>query len=527
MSTSCEVVIIGAGPVGLTAAIDLRLRGVDAILLEAAETTADGSRAICFAKRTLEIFSRLGAGEDMLAKGVRWSKGKVFRGEDILYEFDLLPEEGHGHPAFINLQQYYCEKFLRKRLAEIDPGCLRTGCEVTEVANQADGALVKATTATGSESFQAKYVLACDGAKSPLREAWGLGFVGTTFRDRFLIADIKMKSDFPTERWFWFDPPFHPGNSALLHKQPDDIWRIDLQLGWHVDPKAEQNPAKIVPRLEAMLGPKVKFELEWVSVYAFQSRRMESFIHGRTFFVGDSAHQVSPFGARGANGGVQDADNLCWKLALVLRGEAPPSLLESYDAERIPAADSNIRHSSESTNFIAPQNRAARGFREAVLDLAASDPRMRSYINSGRLSTPASYADSPLGGADDFSGPGGVGAACPDAPIERAGAPGWFLEQLAPGFNLVVFAPPDGNGAAELRDRAGELGLSVHNVAADATGPGCFADPQGLLAKRLGVEAGAAVLLRPDGHVCARLREGQVYQRALETVGRIRGQAIH
>ena len=510
---------------GLTAAIDLRLRGVDVVVLEATTDAAEGSRAICFAKRSLEIFSRLGAGEGMLAKGVRWNKGKVFRGEDVLYEFDLLPEEGHGHPAFVNLQQYYCEQFLLRRLREIAPDCLRSGHKVTEVRNADSSAVVTAETAAGAVRFEGQYVLACDGAKSSIRESCGLGFVGEVFRDRFLISDIKMRSDFPSERWFWFDPPFHPGNSALLHKQPDDVWRIDLQLGWHADPVAERQPEKIIPRLHAMLGADVKFELEWVSVYAFQSRRMESFVHGRIFFAGDSAHQVSPFGARGANSGIQDVDNLCWKIALVLKNGASESLLETYNDERIPAADSNIRHSSQSTNFIAPQNRAAKGFRDAALDLAATNPRLRSFVNSGRLSTAARYDGSALNGADEFDSQAGcVGSAPPDAPVESGAAPGWFLARLGSDFNLVVFAPPQDESRAMLASHAARLPLRYHFVTDATDGSDCLADPQDMLLERCGVESGAAVLLRPDGHICARLRAGDILERGLATVAGICGQ---
>ena len=149
-----------------------------------------------------------------------------------------------------------------------------------------------------------------------------------------------------TERWFWFDPPFHPGQSVLLHREADNVWRIDFQLGWDADPEAEKQPERVMPRIRAMLDSQgyaqIGFELEWVSVYTFPCRRMASFRHGRVLFAGDAAHQVSPFGARGANSGVQDADNLLWKLQLVLDGAAPAALLDSYSAERAFAADENL-----------------------------------------------------------------------------------------------------------------------------------------------------------------------------------------
>ena len=198
----------------------------------------------------------------------------------------------------------------------------------------------------------------------------------------------RCEATFPTERWFWFDPPFHSGGSALLHKQADDIWRIDLQLGWDCDPEEEKKPERVIPRIRAMLGPDRAFELEWVSVYTFQCARLERFVHDRVIFVGDAAHQVSPFGARGGNSGIQDADNLCWKLARVVRDESPASLLQTYNDERVEAADENILNSSRSTDFITPKSSASRTMRDAVLALSQQHPFARRLVNSGRLSTP-------------------------------------------------------------------------------------------------------------------------------------------
>ena len=191
-----------------------------------------------------------------------------------------------------------------------------------------------------------------------------------------------MDVDFPIERRFWFDPPFNKGQSALLHKQPDGVWRIDLQLGWDIDKEEEKKKENVIPRLKAMLGEELNFNLEWVSIYTFQCMKMEKFKHGRILFAGDSAHQVSPFGARGANSGVQDADNLCWKLKLVLDGSSPETLLDTYDYERVLAADENILNSSRSTDFITPKSKASMRFRNAVLELSEKYEFARPLVNS-------------------------------------------------------------------------------------------------------------------------------------------------
>ena len=392
------VIVVGAGPVGLCAAIDLAQRGVPVLLLDDADRIGEGSRGICYAKRTLEILDRLGVAEPCLEKGVTWKLGKVFQRDELLYAFDLLPEDGHKMPAFINLQQYYLEHALVERAAQLPNLDIRWRNKVIAIERRDDGATLTVETPEGSYDIEADWVVAADGARSSLRGMLGLAFQGEVFEDRFLIADVKMQGDFPPERWFWFDPPFHEGRSALLHKQPDDVWRIDLQLGSDADAKAEQTPERVIPRLRQMLGHD-DFSLEWVSVYTFQCRRLERFVHGRVIFAGDAAHQVSPFGARGANSGIQDAENLAWKLALVVKGEASESLLDTYDLERSAAADENIGHSTRSTDFIAPRSAQELRFRDATLSLARHAPFAKRMVNSGRLSMPSTY-ESPLSTPD-------------------------------------------------------------------------------------------------------------------------------
>ncbi|TQF84806.1 FAD-dependent oxidoreductase [Elioraea sp. Yellowstone] len=479
-----RVAIVGAGMVGLTVALDLARHGIATVLLDEDDTVSIGSRAICLAKRTLEIYDRLGLGQRLLDKGVTWQVGKVFHGTRLAYAFDLLPETGHRMPAFINLQQYYLEAWLVEACAATGLVDLRWRSRVAALERGEDHVRLTVETPEGAYALTAEWVLACDGARSTVRAALGLPFVGQVFRDRFLIADVVLKGElsFPSERWFWFDPPFHPGQSVLLHKQPDRMWRIDFQLGWQADPEEEKRPERVIPRIRAMLGEEIDFDLEWVSVYTFRCRRLERFVHGRIVFLGDAAHQVSPFGARGGNGGVQDADNLAWKLAAVLRGEAPAALIDSYDAERIPAADENILHSTRSTDFITPKTEAARAYRDAVLCLARGHDFARRMVNSGRLSGPHRYAATPLSTLDREAWTAGPppGAAAVDAPIPD----GWLLNRLGGRPVLLLFgAAPDPAlpGLAALR-------LPVEGVAAE----------------RYGARDGAAYLIRPDQHVAAR-----------------------
>ncbi len=489
------VVIVGAGPVGLTLALDLAQRGQNVVLLDDADRIGEGSRAICFSKRSLEVWDRLGVAKPMVEKGVVWQKGRIFRGEALLYQFDLMPEPGHKMPAFINLQQYYAEGFLVDGVQRTPAIDLRWRNKVAAIDKHNDHVLLTIDTPDGPYRLAASYVVACDGARSGLRGMVGADFQGQVFEDQFLIADVKMTAAFPTERWFWFDPPFHAGKSALLHRQPDDIWRIDLQLSRDADAAVERLPENVRPRIARMLGHD-DFAFEWISIYKFQCRRMQKFVHDRVIFAGDSAHQVSPFGARGANSGIEDAENLGWKLAMVLRGDAPASLLDSYEVERGAAADENIRESTRSTDFMAPSSEQEARLRRAVLSLANDTEFGKRMINGGRLSVPSVYA-SPLSTADADSWAAGPrpGAHMLDAPL--AGEQSFLTDAFAHGargFTLVECA----NGVST------DVPEDVGHIRIGNDGP--LRDEAGLFARRYDATPGAAYLLRPDGYVAARFR---------------------
>ncbi|UMA63645.1 FAD-dependent oxidoreductase [Roseivivax marinus] len=491
------VVVLGGGPVGIATALDLGLQGVPVVVLDDHEGVGQGSRAICFAKRTLEICDRLGAGAEMLEAGVVWNLGKVFHAERKVFEFNLLPEAGHRFPAFINLQQPHFERLLVERVRAAQaagaPIEIRGRNRVDAVDVHEDHVLLDVMTPEGPYRIAADWVIGADGAGSPLRKRMGLDFEGRVFKDSFLIADIRMNAEFPTERWFWFEPPFKSsGASCLLHKQPEGIWRVDFQIGWDVDREEELKEENIRARLDAMLGADVDYEIVWSSIYTFQCRRMKRFRHGRVLFAGDAAHQVSPFGARGANSGIQDADNLGWKLGLVVQGKAPERLLDTYCAERCHGADENILNSTRSTNFITPKSAVSHLFRNAVLDLARDHAFARPFVNSGRLSVPCVYDDGPLNGPDAL--PGGPartrpGAPCPDTPVGE----GYLLGRLGGGFTLLTLD-------ADAPDQVEADGIVASRLALSAAD-----DPSGALAERYLGEAGAAVyLIRPDQHVAAR-----------------------
>ncbi len=470
------VVIVGGGPVGLTAALDLGQRGHRVVVLNQLDFIAAGSKAICFSKRTLDIWNRLGVAQRMIDKGVIWNVGKVFRSSrrEPVFEFDMLPVKDQEMPGFINLQQYWAEEYLIDALLELPNVELRWGHQVRAI-DPAENRL-DVSTDSGSYTLKADWVIASDGSKSALRDMLGLDFEGRVFEDNFLIADVKFEDERPSERWFWFDPPWG-GASSLLHKQPDDVWRLDFQLGWEIDREAAIKPENVEPKVRGMIGDDIPFSEEWYSVYTFQCRRMARFVHDRVIFIGDSAHLVSPFGARGCNGGVADCDNLIWKLDAVLGG-ADRALIETYNDEAITTADENILNSSRSTDFMTPKSAVSQAFRDAVLDLAEHEPFARPFVNSGRLSTPVAYPGSTLTVKDRDSWDGGVPPGYPavDAPHDDA----WLLRELGGEWKLLAAAP------------VADVPLST--VVADSP----------TAVERYALTPGVVYLLRPDQYVAAR-----------------------
>ncbi|MEM7043006.1 MAG: FAD-dependent oxidoreductase [Pseudomonadota bacterium] len=483
------VAIVGAGPIGLALALELAQHGVASVVLDDNDVVSIGSRAICWSKRSLEILDRIGVGDACVEKGVTWKVGRTYHRDREVFNFDLLPEDGHKMPAFVNLQQYYVEEYLAAACQASDLIDLRFKNEVTGLSQNADDITLSIETSDGAYALDAHYVVACDGARSPIRAIMNLDFEGELFEERFLIADIEMKADFPSERRFWFEPTFHPGQSALLHKQPDDIYRIDLQLGWDADVDEEKKPECVIPRIERVVGHG-DFRLDWVSIYTFQCRKLERFVHDQVIFCGDSAHVVSPFGARGGNGGLQDVDALGWRLAAVVEGRAGAGLLDAYDRERRFAAAENLRHSSRSTRFMTPADGVERLFRDQILTLAEHADFARPMVNSGRLSKPSVY---PLDGAPDdpsFPDASRPGAVAPDVPL----GDGWLLGRLGRKpvlLSIGVDAPP----------MDGCRGLKLEETTF-------------IRSRYLGKATAALYLIRPDQVVVARWTEADA-----ETIG--------
>ncbi len=493
------VVIVGAGPIGLSLAIDLAQRGVKSVLLDDNNIVSTGSRAICWAKRSLEIFDRLGVASKMMAKGVTWETGRLFNGDKEVFSFNLLPDKGQKFPAFINLQQYYVEEYLIERCFQLDDYIdLRFSNKVIGHSQNKENVEITIRCPEGEYLLRSCYMVACDGSDSPTRKRMNLAFDGEIFDEYFLIVDIFMEkppfeSDRP-ERWFWFAPTFHDGQSALLHKQAENIYRIDLQLGENIDKKSELDPERVKKRISKVVRSD-NFEIDWMSIYKFKCASLDRMIFDRIIFVGDSAHVVSPFGARGGNGGIHDVDNLGWKLASTLKNNTTANILETYNEERIEAAKENIANSSRATNFMTPKNKMAKAFRDQVLDLSVNNHFSRNLINSGRLSVPFKlsglrldneYGDDPL-----------LGSIYVDFPIlDRKGNQLFLTDVISNSYNLLSFS--------KIKIEF-PFNLNIISVGEENNEDVDFFDFEGKGLERY--RAGLSYFIRPDGYIVGIFKE--------------------
>jgi 2-polyprenyl-6-methoxyphenol hydroxylase-like FAD-dependent oxidoreductase len=445
------VPVVGAGPVGMTMALSLARYGVPAVLLDEDErTTCEGSRSICIQRATLEAFDRLGVGERIAEEGVTWTCGRTYYRDTELFEIRFPERGGERFPPFVNISQERVERILLERVEAEPLVDLRWRSCVVGVRQDEEG--VALDLERGGE-VGGRYAIACDGPHSTLRKLCGLDFPGHGHRDRFLIADIRARLPFPSERRFFFDPPSNRGRQVLLHPQPDDVWRIDWQVPPEVDAEEERRSGSLDERIRALVGD-TPYELVWITGYTFHQRMLRSFREGRVFFAGDAAHVMAPFGARGLNSGVQDAENLAWKLWGVLEGWAPEGLLDTYDAERRAAAAHNLRVVDETMRFMVPPSRAHRLLRGAILRASRYIRPVRRLVNSGRLSEPFVYRDSPIvagaGERVDVQGRGFVALVGEALEPPPTAVP---LELRRDGDGLVLVRP-DGHVVARAHDAA-------------------------------------------------------------------------
>ena len=547
-SDHVPVLIAGGGPVGLTLAALLAHYGVESRVIEADEGFCTGSRAICVSRRSQEILGWVGADRALVEKALSWVGGRSFYKDTEVLHFEMPSEATQRFAPMVNIQQYLIEEYAhaaamaaatrvtvewRSRITAVR--AVRAVRADHSVQGLPDAVEVDVVTANNenervspTRTLRADWLVACDGGRSTVRAQLDLQLKGTQYDGKYVIVDIRQKTRRAVERLAWFDPPSNPGSTILMHRQPDDVWRIDYQIRDDEDPVEAVKPDNVLPRVQshlAMIGELEPWEPLWISIYNAKCLSLERYREGRVFFAGDAAHLVPIFGVRGLNSGLDDAGNLAWKLARVIQGKSPERLLDSYSPERRHAAEENMAFGAKSTEFMAPPDFAFRLMREATLKLALSDSKVRSLINP-RQSTPISYAGSPLNGPEQGAWTHAMaapGAPAPEAllkglPIahgaQKQPVPWHLTHRWGKGLVALMFNPTDALNPAPA--------LAAHGVETIEITPAN--DANGQAWQRYGLpnaQAQGLVLIRPDGYVMGRWRalDAQPVLEVLRTTG--------
>ena len=534
-SDHIPVLIAGGGPVGLTLAALLAHHGIESRVIEADEGFCTGSRAICVSRRSQEILGWVGADRALVAKGLSWVGGRSFYKDTEVLHFEMPSEPTQRFAPMVNIQQYLIEEYAhqaamaaparvevewRSRVALVR--AMRGGVEVDVISINNGGEN------DAPRTLRADWLIACDGGRSAVREQMGLQLKGTQYDGKYVIVDIRQKTQRAVERLAWFDPPSNPGSTILMHRQPDDVWRIDYQIRDDEDPVEAVKPENVLPRVQshlAMIGETEPWEALWISIYNAKCLSLERYREGRVFFAGDAAHLVPIFGVRGLNSGLDDAGNLAWKLARVIKGQSHDRLLDSYSPERRHAAEENMAFGAKSTEFMAPPDFAFRLMREATLKLALSDSKVRSLINP-RQSTPINYINSPLNGPEHgiwTHAMAAPGTPAPEALLhgsltvqsQKDQASPWHLtSRWGKGLVALVFNPPELSNPRPA--------LAAQDIEVITITPAN--DTSGQAWQRYGLtdaQAQGLVLIRPDGYVMGRWRtlDAQSVLNALQAKG--------
>ena len=511
-----KAVIVGAGPAGMVTALELARHGVASVVLAADLQFSQGSRAIVFTRRSMEILQQVGVAHRITENGLPWRCGNsIYRGQKV-FRMETPHDSDDRFFPMINIQQQYLEEYLHDACNAHPLIDFRWGNKWVQAEQFEGGVKAHVDTPEGPYTLETEWLIAADGGRSEVRSHMNLKLEGASFETIFVIADIRIDLPYPTERLAFFDPDWNRGNTILMHREPHGIWRVDYQLPPGETPEEALRPESLKQRIDAqlkMIGFEGKtWEMDWSSVYSARTLTLPNYVHDRIVFTGDAAHLLPIFGVRGANTAFQDAQSLGWHLAYVLKGIAPEKLMTNHSQERVEAAREIITEAGKSTRFMAPPSHGFRLLRDAVLSLSLTEEFVRPLYH-WRTSRPHEYKHSALNSMSDdnaeFTGGPTLGAPPQNVQLK---SDDFLLDHLGGGFDLVYVAPhesipPDLLKAVEVAKNKGlplKLLAITHDHAHIKGADQTLFDPQQRFQLRYALSAGGAYLFRPDQHVCAR-----------------------
>ena len=511
-----KAVIVGSGPAGMVTALELARHGVESVVLTSELQLTQGSRAICFTRRSMEILQQVGVADRMTEGGLPWRFGNSYYRGQRVFRMEAPHDPDDRFFPIINVQQQFLEEYLHDACKATPLIDFRWGNKVNKVEQKDGFAVLEIDTPEGIYELESQWVVAADGGRSAIRTAMHLEMEGASYEGFFVIADIKVDLPLPTERLAYFDPDWNPGNTILMHREPNGIWRVDYQLPEGETPEDALKPESLKARIDAQLAmighAGAKWEMDWSSVYSARTLTLPDYVHGSVIFTGDAAHLLPIFGVRGANTAFQDAQSLGWHLAFVLKGLASEKMLTNYSAERVGAAREIIHEAGKSTRFMTPPAGGFQLLRDAVLSLSLTQEFVRPLYH-WRTSRPHAYTHSMLNsnGDDNALFQAGPAHGAPPQNV-RLAANDFLLDHLGGGFDLLYFT--DANSIPETlietisaaRDRGIPLKVIAAGSSRDVNGADkTLPDVDGHLRARYGVPSnGGAYLFRPDQHICAR-----------------------
>lgn len=519
-----DVLICGAGPVGLTLAVECQRHGLSARIIDRLEKPSPYSKALAVWSSALEVFESMGCARTFLDHSIPAEVNRLSSKGRFLAEVPLRISARTRYPQPIILPQSETERILTERLSALGGGVER-GLELTGFEQDAEGVSCDLRNPDGrTETVRARWLVGCDGSRSLVRKTLGIGFTGDSVVQTFVLCDVRVEPPPPRGT---MQADMVGGSMLAIFPVTDGVWRVigDREPG---GPDASHPPDLEEMRRLLVRHGRAAIKISdpsWLAAFRIGERRAESYREGRVLLAGDAAHIHSPTGGQGMNLGVQDAYNLAWKLALLTRGHGEAdALLDSYECERAPVADEVIRNSGRLLRLGLMDNPVAGAARNIIFRALGRLPGVQTRMQNTLSGLQVRYRTGPLVGNDDRweedwrshgfrSGERirDVELSCPERKRSCA-----LVDELNPtGHTLLLFSGKSPTSARLDRLRQFEHDFFTRAAAPvkvirvrwgvlTACEPGCLADPSGVAHRLFGAQNESAYLVRPDQFVAAR-----------------------